>query len=366
MKIAIDVRTAGGEKAGKGWFTFSIARELIKIDQSNQYFLYTDGGIAGFDEFKNVEMVIIVAKGLSWHSAVMKDLKKQEIDVFFAPSSFIIPALLPKRTKIKTIITIHDLVAFLFPETHSKKTIILEKIFLKRAIKKASAITVVSENTKKDVMEKFNLPEDGIQIIPCGASEDFHPEDPSEDFIKKTNLPEKFFLAVGTIEPRKNYEALIQALAMIHKEYPNYHVLIAGKQGWNAMESIEELINENYLQKYVHFLGYVTNKTLNKLYNLAEALVFPSYYEGFGIPPLEAMQAGCPVISSHSSSMPEVMGDAAIYCSPDSPADFAKAMVDLIKNPETRVDLVNRGRIRSKSFSWNSSAQKLYTLIKTL
>ncbi|MFA4890954.1 MAG: glycosyltransferase family 1 protein [Candidatus Gracilibacteria bacterium] len=382
MKIGIDIRTAGGEKAGKGQFTFCITRELLKIDRENRYFLYTNSGIAGFEEFKNVEMVIIDAKGLTWHRAVMKDLKKQEIKIFFAPSSFIIPALLSKKSGIKTIITIHDLVSFIFPATHDKKARLIEKIFLKRAIKKATALTTVSENTKRDIIEKFGLADatsatsglagdpadlasEKIQIIPCAASEDFSPVERSEEFIQKTNLPEKFFLAVGTIEPRKNYETLIQAFAMIRQLHPNHHLLIAGKQGWGS-ENLEELIRENYLQKYVHFLGYVTNKTLNKLYNLAEALIFPSYYEGFGIPPLEAMQAGCPVISSHSSSMPEVIGDAAIFCDPSSPAEFAKAMETLLSSPSLRLDLVNKGRIQSKKFSWAASAQKLYTLIKTL
>jgi len=358
MKIGIDIRTAGGEKAGKGWFTFSITRELIKIDKSNDYFLYTDAGIAGFDEFKNVEMVIIEAKGLSWHRAVIKDMKKQGIDIFFAPSSFVIPALLTKSSKIKTVITIHDLVVFLFPETQSAKTLILEKIFMKRAAKLSGAITVVSENTKKDLIEKFGIKDEKITVIPCSASEDFRPID----------LPparKKFFLAVGTVEPRKNYETLIRAFSMIRKSCPNHHLIIAGKQGWGG-ENLDQIIRENYLQKHVHFLGYVTNKTLNKLYNLAEALVFPSYYEGFGIPPLEAMNAGCPVIASHSSSMPEVIGDAGVYCDPESPAQFAKAMETLIKDPQAREELINKGRIRSKSFSWDSSAEKLYTLIKNL
>ncbi len=381
MKIGIDIRTAGGEKAGKGRFTFCITRELLKSDHENRYFLYTNSGIAGFEEFKNVEMVIIDAKGWLWHRAVMKDLKKQEIEVFFAPSSFIIPALLSKKSGIKTIITIHDLVSFIFPATHDRKARLIEKIFLKRAIKKATALTTVSENTKRDIIEKFGLAcgaanaaggltgadpaPASIQIILCAASEDFCPTECSEEFIQKTNLPEKFFLAVGTIEPRKNYETLIQAFAMIHELHPNHHLLIAGKQGWGS-ENLEALIRENYLQKYVHFLGYVTNKTLNKLYNLAEALIFPSYYEGFGIPPLEAMQAGCPVISSHSSSMPEVIGEAAIFCDPSSPAEFAKAMETICSSSDLRLDLINKGRIQSKKFSWAASAQKLYTLIKTL
>ena len=375
MRIAIDIRTAGGAKAGKGWFTFNITRELLRIDTENTYILYADSGIAGFEEFKNAELKVIDKKGLSWHRAVTKDIKKLSIQVFFAPSSFIIPAFLPKPTKshsIKTIIAIHDLVAFLFPETHDRKATFIEKLFLKRAIKKASAIIAVSENTKKDVTEKFNLPENAIKVIPCAASNNYQPIEASEEntkmfdeLRKKTGLPKKFFLAVGTIEPRKNYETLIQAMAMVHERYPNHHLVIVGKKGWQYKQ-IDDLIHQNYLQKFIHPLGYITSSTLNKLYNLAEAFVFPSYYEGFGIPPLEAMQAGCPVISSHTSSMPEVIGDAGILCDPSQPAEFAQAMERIIKTPSLRTDLINKGRIQSKKFSWHKSAQKLYTLIKTL
>ena len=381
MKIGIDIRTAGGEKAGKGWYTFNITRELLKIDKHNEYFLYADSGIAGFEEFKNAELKIINKKGLFWHTAVVKDLKATGINVFFAPSSFIIPALIPKsstlskpstRSSIKTILAIHDLIAFLFPERHDKKAVILEKLLIKKAIKKSSKIVTISENTKEDLIEKFNIPENKIEIIRCAASEDFYPIPQTEENIKglkefkeKTNLPDKFFLDVGTIEPRKNYETLILSFAMIHQKYPDYHLIIVGKKGWQY-EQLEALIRENYLQKFVHFLGYITNKNLNKLYNLAEAFVFPSYYEGFGIPPLEAIQCGCPIISSFASSMPEVIGEAGIYCDPTQPGEFAKAMETVITDKVMRENLINKGRVQCKKFSWKDSAQKLYNLIKNL
>jgi glycosyltransferase involved in cell wall biosynthesis len=372
MKIGIDIRTAGGEKAGKGWFTFNITRELLKLDKKNQYFLYADSGIAGFEEFENAQLVIIEAQGFAWHRAVIKDLKKQEVEIFLAPSSFIIPALLPKKSPIKTVVTVHDLIAFLYPTTHNKKAVIIEKLLLKKALKKATHLTTVSENTKKDLMEKFSTPEEKISLIQCAASDHLIPIERTEKslgnlkkFQSKTNLPHKFFLSVGTIEPRKNYETLIQAFSMIHKKHPNHHLLIVGGQGWGKNE-LEDLIRKNYLQKYVHFLGYVTSKTLNRIYNLAEAFVFPSYYEGFGMPPLEAMQAGCPVIASHTSSIPEVVGEAAMLCDPGNPAEFAKAMDSIAKNEQARQELINKGRIQSKNFSWEDSAQKLYSLIKTL
>jgi glycosyltransferase involved in cell wall biosynthesis len=386
-KIGIDIRSAGGEKAGKGWFTFNIVRELLALDKKNHYILYTQGGIAGFEEFKNVEMRIVEAKGFFWHREVAKDVVKEGLDVFYAPTSYIIPALLPKPTKPnapKTILTIHDLVAFLFT-SNNRKAQFIERFFLKRALKKASGITCVSENTKKDL--KGSFPELTAKtdptITPCAPAQDYAPIEKTEknlanlqEFINKTHLPTKFFLAVGTIEPRKNYQTLIQAFALAHKQNQNLHLVIVGGKGWGGeKEAIEQMIQDNYLQKYVHELGYLTTKTINRLYNLAQALVFPSHYEGFGMPLIEAMAANCPVIASNTSSIPEVVGDAAIQCDPNEPTQFAEAMLKIAAssqassqatppaNSNLRQDLINKGRIQSKRFTWEKSADKLLETI---
>jgi glycosyltransferase involved in cell wall biosynthesis len=246
------------------------------------------------------------------------------------------------------------LVAFLFPQSHLKKAVFIEKLLLKRALKKSQKIITVSENTKKDLIEKFKIDGQKIITVPCAASDGFLTDTSPKD----TFLPEKFFLSVGTIEPRKNYETLIQAFAMFHKTNPEHHLIIAGKKGWGTID-LDELITSNYLQKYVHILGYITNKSLNKLYNQAQAFIFPSYYEGFGIPPLEALKCGCPVISSYTSSMPEVLGEAAIFCDPSQPAEFTKAMEKIVSDANLRTELINKGRIQSNKFSWTSSAEKL-------
>lgn len=387
MKIAVDIRSAGGMRVGKGAFTFNIVRELLKIDHKNHYILYSDSGIAGFEEFKNAEMRVIEKKGILWHFFAGFDMKKEKVDLLFAPSSYIIPALFG----IKSVVVVHDLVAFLFPERHLKKAVFVERILLKRALKKAVKVVTVSENTKKDLVEKFKIePEkqEKITVILCAVSEDFYmvgaesgelmgsglqgsersrpagrvfADGDGKQVERQAVLPSKFFLSAGTIEPRKNYETLIQAFAMFHKNHPGHHLIIVGKKGWDAeyIKDLEELVTSNYLQKYVHILGYITNKSLNKLYNQASAFVFPSYYEGFGIPPLEAINCGCPVISSYTSSMPEVLGEAAVFCDPSRPSEFAKAMEKIASDDAFRIELINKGRLQSKKFSWTSSAEKL-------
>jgi glycosyltransferase involved in cell wall biosynthesis len=365
MKIAIDIRTAGGEKTGKGWFTFHITQNLLKFDQENEYILYAKNPIPGFDQFPNAKIKIIKGKSLFWHFKVAKDIKNSQVHIFFAPSSYIIPALLPKS--IKTIIAIHDLVAFLFPETHNKKATIIEKLFLKRALKKADHAIAVSQNTKKDVIRIFKYPSKNISVIYNSAHEIYKPmpKDQLTKFIKKTNLPTLFFLAVGTLIPRKNYPNLIKALAQLQAAHPNYHLIIVGNKGWKYQE-IHELIRENYLNKKVHLLGYLSNTSIRNLYNLAAALVFPSFYEGFGIPPLEAMKCGCPVIASYTSSIPEVTNHAALLINPESPTEIAAAMKRIIENQDLREELINKGLTQSKKFSWQDSAQKLLQIFHDL
>ena len=373
MRIGIDIRTAGGNKVGKGWFTFNIARTLLKLDKENQYILYASGGIAGFEEFDNAELRIVEQKGILWHRTVAKDITQSDIDIFYAPSSYIIPALLSKKSGTKIFFTVHDLVAFLFKGSGNIKARLTEKLFIKRALKRAEKITVISENTKKDLMDLLKVPEEKIVTTLCAADDHYFPIPESEENIKalrafrlKTGLPEKFFLSVGTIEPRKNYETLLKAFALINKSHPDTHLVIVGKEGWgDSKQAVEEIITSNYLQKYVHILGYLTNKTINKLYNLSQALVFPSYYEGFGLPPLEAMQAGCPVIASNTSSIPEVVGEAAILCDPENPSSFAQAMDDISTNPNLRTDLINKGRIQSKKFNWEDIAKVILREFKS-
>lgn len=358
MKIAIDIRAAGGEKAGKGWYTFNIVQSLLQIDSQNSYILYSKEKTPGFDHFKNANVRIFKTPGSLWHLRVAHDITKEKADIFFAPSSYIIPSILPKS--IKTILTVHDLVAFLYPNSHNKKATIIEKLLLKRALKKAAHVCAVSENTKNDILTRFNYNAKKIDVVYCAASEEYRgiSRENLQKFITQTNLPANFFLAVGTLEPRKNYLNLIKAFKEVSDRFPDYYLIVVGQKGWNY-EEIYELIKTNYLNKKVHFLGYLSGKSLLNLYNLARALVFPSFYEGFGIPPLEAMKCGCPVIASHTSSMPEVVGESALLVNPESPTQIADAMIKLIKDPELADQLREKGLRQAEKFSWEKSAKKL-------
>jgi glycosyltransferase involved in cell wall biosynthesis len=359
MKIAIDVREANGEKTGKGFFAYGLVKELLALDRNNNYILYTDKPQGPFQEYPNVELVPIMETGIKWHWQVLKDVKQRRPDIYIAPTSFIVPSLAPKW--LKTYVVVHDLVAFLFPKSHSKRAMIIERLTLKKALKKAAKVLVVSENTQNDLVELFNYPKSLIFEVPCAPHDLYKDElDPKESakVREKYNLPEKYILGVGTLEPRKNFATLIKSFVSIKRKFPEYKLVIVGKPGWKHQE-LKRAVKEFGLTEDVTFTGYMEDKDLHHTYNLAEVFVFPSLYEGFGIPPLEAMASGCPVVASNAASLPEVVGDAGLLIEPKNSHKIADAVIDVIENTQLRNMLIERGFYRSHKYSWSDSAQRV-------
>lgn len=267
MRIAIDIREAGSQKTGKGWYTCNLVSELLKLDQINEYFLYSSDEKNPFEsqgEFKNAHFKHVPGKGARWHLNVLKDLKALKPDLFFAPTSYIIASLAPKW--LRTIITVHDLVAFLFPAGHNAKSVIIERLTLKHAVKKAAQIFVVSENTRKDLLKKFKYPEARVHLTPCAPSDFFRKPIDTSDlawFRTQHKLPEKFILAVGTLEPRKNFGTLIKSFVLIKAKLPDSKLVIVGKKGWKY-DHIEEKLKEFKLEKDVIFPGIFGGRRFEK------------------------------------------------------------------------------------------------------
>lgn len=359
FSIAIDIREASGAKTGKGWYTFVMVKELLKRDPNHRFLLYTQERNPAYDAFKNAEQIVIKRKGIGWHLAALWHLWRAKPNVFWAPTSYIIPALAPRS--LKTVTTVHDIVSFLFPEGHNKKAVWLERLTLRRAVKKSRHIVAPSHNTKQDLLKMFGTPEKKITVALCAAAVIFHPPEDSKTFEEvrqKYNLPKKFLLAVGTLSPRKNFERLIRAYARILPKHPETHLVIVGPSGWN----FEELLAFTESEK-VHFIGYAEGADLVALYSMAAAFVFPSLYEGFGIPPLEAMACGCPVITSNGSSLPEVVGNAALLVDPYSLEDIARAIDAVLSDPTLAHDLKQKGFERVKKFSWAESARTVHEIL---
>lgn len=366
MKIAIDIREAvRSKKAGKGWYTHEMVECLLKNHPEDTFVLYTDQPYPLWEHYKNAIQKFFPPSPLRWHFKVLKDLKMLKPDIYFAPTSYIIPSFAPKWLRV--VATVHDLVAWLFATRHHLKATIIERITLPLAVKRITKFVSVSENTKRDLRHFFRIPSENIEVIPCGVDERFTPLSSSEKeaFKRGRKLPRHFLLAVGTLEPRKNFVRLIKAFAEVVRKHPEYSLVIIGGKGW-YFEKIFETVKSYELEDSVLFAGYVEEKDLVGYYNVADGFIFPSLYEGFGIPPLEAMKSGCPVIASNISSIPEVVEGAGILVDPSSISGLRDAMIRLIESPELREELSRKGREQSKKFTWRSAADQLYRLFEDL
>ena len=348
--IGIDIREATEKGAGKGRYTLELTRALIAAAPHLHFCLYTKTPNPLFPSSQNVHQILVPGRGPFWHLNLRRHIKHEPVDLFLAPTSTIYPAIAPRQQK--TAVVIHDLIAFLHSKTHPWFPTLVERLTLPRALRKASLLICVSEHTKKDLQKLF--PESKAKttlIVPPAVSAEVH-----RVTTQKMDLPERFILGVGTLLPRKNFSLLIEAFKRLHSAHPDLHLCIAGGKAAHAGPLFEPLPPE--LHKKIHFLGYVSLSELNELYSRAQVFVFPSTYEGFGIPPLEAMACGCPVIASNASSLPEVVGDAALLVSPHDPIQLAES-IEFMLQPRSAKLYREKGLQRVKAFSWERSAETL-------
>ncbi len=348
--IGIDIREATAKGAGKGRYALELTRALIAAAPHLHFCLYTKTPNPLFPSSERLHQVVIKGRGPLWHLNLRRHIRHEPVDLFIAPTSYIYPAIAPRKQK--TAVVVHDLITFLHSKTHPWFPTMVERFTLPRALKKASLLLCVSEHTKKDLQRLF--PEAKAKptlIVPPAVSEEIHHVD-----TQKMDLPPNFLLGVGTLLPRKNFSLLIEAFKRLHTKHPDLHLCIAGGKAAHTGALFEPLPPE--LQEKIHFLGYVSTAELCELYSRARMLVFPSTYEGFGIPPLEAMACGCPVIVSDASSLPEVVEDAALTVNPHRPDELAEA-IELLLQPKAAKLYREKGLQRVKAFSWKKSAEKL-------
>lgn len=350
MKIGVDISQIVYQ-TGVSRYTSELVKHLLKIDQENQYVLYA-GSLRQRQFIKKFAAGLLRKTNLVLTSLAPKlaDLAWNRFNLFAPPETDVFHAsnwTLPK-TKAKLVTTIHDLIFLKYPETHTSYSVAVHARHLNRVKKYADRIIAVSQSTKKDLID-YGIPEEKISVIYEAASPIFKPVD-SYQVKTKYGLTNDYFLSVGALEPRKNLNRLIEAFSKLFHPgvetslTPGCELVVVGPAGWG--ESLKPVTN-------VKFLGFVSDEDLAGLYSGAKALVYPSLYEGFGLPVLEAMSCGCPVITSNVSSLPEVGGEAAIYVNPLSVAEITQAMVSVPK-----LNLTEKSLAQAKKFSWDKTAKE--------
>jgi len=396
MRIGIDCRTIlhpeKGEGAGLGHYTYQLVRHLLKIDKKNTYFLFFDRSVQKrrLDKFKQKNVLIRFFPFLQYKNLMPDDLSyllvnatldKEKLDVFHSPD-----ILLPRAYQGASIITAHDLAFYKFPELISPEKPYLLKTIVSNILKQTKKVIAVSKSTAKDLQEIFDLDVEKIETIYHGIDKRFFKKRNLSEIKKvkkKYSIKKDYLFFLGTLEPRKNiiriieaYERfrdrLIQSLSNTKNKtkinqniFSKYQLVLAGAEGHDFKKIKKKIVDSEYRNDII-LPGYVEADDLGALFSGASLFVFPSLYEGFGLPILEAMAKGIPIISSNTSSIPEVTQNAAILVDPYNVAQIAQAIYLLLGDKTLQKKLITKGRTRVKSFTWEKCAKKTLGVYKQI
>ncbi len=367
MHIGIDAsRITTKQRTGTENYTYNLIKALAEVDRSNHYTLYFNHIPAippvSHANFSNKSIPL----PRFWTQArLATELFRESPDLLFIPAHTL-PILRPRT--LKTVVTIHDLGVEYLKEYHQFP----HKLYLGKsttyASKHADGIIAVSESTKRDLIAKLGTPEEKIQVIYEGFdSKIFYPRDSKEvsKIKEKLNIKGDYLLFVGTIQPRKNLLRLIQAFSnyLAHTKKGDIQLIIAGKKGWLYEDILLAPARLNIDDK-VKFVGHVGDSDLPALYSGASAFLFPSLYEGFGLPLLEAFASKIPVLTSNISSLPEVAGEAALKVDPNSTTQITEALDQIITNDKLRQQLISDSQLQLKKFSWKKCAQETLAFLE--
>ena len=382
MRIGIDFTAAAQQGGGIGRLTRNVIGALAQLDRHNEYRLFVAAGGRAEGEWQvgslgqafqtshhpNFRLRTVPlsdhALAVAWHRLrlpLFVELFTGRVDLFHSPD-FTLPPVLRART----LVTVHDLSFLRVPDCFPDGLLRYLETAVPRAVRRADHVIADSHATCLDLIELLGAPQGKVSVIHSGVEPRFHhmSDTASGETMAtvrcKYDLPQRFVLSVGTIQPRKNLARLVEAFGRLIAQRPtlDWDLVIAGGKGW-LYEEVFEQARVPGLEGRVRFIGFVDDADLPALYNLAGLFVFPSLYEGFGLPPLEAMACGVPVVCSKVSSLPEVVGDAALTIDPLDVTGLAEAMRRAIEDASLRSSLVQQGRARAAQFTWSKAAQEL-------
>lgn len=360
--ICFDLSAAAHERAGLGRYAASLAQALMGLGVPLTAFINDprDGELKPpLDQLPRLTADLPrkrwrLRAAVSYFGGPSLNAKFPSVTLYHATEH-----LLPVISHARSVFTLHDTAYLHFPQYHLLQNRLYLTLMMPRFIRRAEVIICVSEATHRDAVRFYNVPVEKLHVIPEGVEPRFAPIfnlQMLQSLRAKYNLPARFILYVGTIEPRKNLSTLLKAYAVLRQSQPEVKLVIAGGKGW-LYESFFSDLRTLGLEPHVKLVGYVPDEDLPALLNCAEVFAYPSVFEGFGLPPLEAMACGTPVIVSSASSLPEVVGDAGVLLPPLDVRAWVEAIRRVLNDAAFRAELRARGLQRAAQFTWEKAAQ---------
>jgi glycosyltransferase involved in cell wall biosynthesis len=368
MRVGIDATAMPIRRTGAGNYIFNLVRSLSRVDRDNEYIVFAgsqqwralDVDVANFSHVP----VDLPRRGmrLLWEqTALPQHVRRRRLDVLHSPHY-----TMPLACSSRRVVTFHDATFFLFPELHEP----LKRAFFPRVMhwtsRHADQVIAVSESTRRDILTACRLAADRIHTVHLAASPELvpAPQVVVDEVARRHGLvPGQYVLFVGVLEPRKNVPGLVDAFARIAMDTPDLVLAIVGRRGW-MYDEIFARVAAARLEARVRFVDYVPDGDLPGLYGGARVFAYPTHYEGFGLPVLEAMQCGAPVLTSNTSSLPEVAGDAAILVDPSDVGAIADALRRIVSDHELARCLSERGKRQASRFTWDQTARKTLVIYR--
>jgi glycosyltransferase involved in cell wall biosynthesis len=373
MRIGIDALSLRGVRTGIGNYLHGLIRWVPEIAPQHEYFLYANRSI-GLDPLspdkvfrQRLDVFFKFCPGALWLLARGADLAKMDqVDVFWALTP-ILPIGLPAG--VLKIVTVHDMVWLRCPETTTGYNLVLQRMLAQRAIAEADFVLVNSRSTQEELIQTLGITRDKVRLVYANISESYKPrlsEEAASYISGKYKVPPVYMATVGTVEPRKNLSLLIKALRILKSnDQLTCPLLVVGARGWKNSNLFQEIRNSGLTDAEIRFMGYIPEEDMPLFYSGAQLFLFPTLYEGFGFPPVEAMACGTPVIASNAQCMPEVLGDAAILESPTNPEGFASAITRVLSDETLYREMRSQGIRRAERFCSQTSSQRLVEVFES-